>query len=318
VGHHGGQHGMNDRWWAMLLVYPAPLYAGLLVLFHFGPEGFLFPLGFFLTVAFGTATGLGVLSRPILVWAGRLFYVLAGLLLAAFGSPASGGSLDLAVGITVGAPFLWLEYAWRSSSSPGARVLALQTALLMGVVDIATVGAPSSSGSAGEQFVQALAHVLAGQAQGIGALLTGGTPNAMPLESSLDVVFVALGGLALAVVVLSWVSPHTALDAPLPWRWVRYRTPHVPNAPVPEELGLRPGQRSALATRTVPEPPVAMLAPGFGPLIVAAIVVVGFVALAVVEPTVALLALELGTAAALVAVGGVLSRRLTSVGNLSA
>jgi len=310
---------MSDRWWTAVLVYPALTYSSLIVLSHFGSSDLAFPLGFLATFGFGTATGLGILRRPTWVWVGRLLFVLATLVPFSNGIPTSGAPLDFACGITLGAPFLWLEYAWHDTATPGTRVVALQSALLVGVLELATLGVTPNSpgGSAGGQFLQALGQVIAGQLEGVASVLVGTNPSSMPLESTLDVVYVALGALALAGVLLSWLSPRTALDEPLPWSWVRYRASPLPTLPPSEETMLRPGQRDALATRTLAHPPDAMLAPGFGPLIVAALIVVGFVVLAVTEPGIALLVLVLGTLGAGVAVARVLSRRLTPLGGLS-
>ncbi len=314
MDHVRGRTGMRDRWWAAVLVDPAPLYAGLLALAHFWAGGIAFPLGFLLALVFGSLTGFGVIRRPVWVWTGRLLFVLAGLLPIDFASYVSGGVLDLAAGIILGSPFLWLEYAWRETPLPGTRVVALQSALLYGVLWLATLNAaaPPNGGSGGGQFLHALGQVVWGQVQGIAAVLFGTTPVSMPLETTFDAVYVGLGGLALAAVLLSWVSPRTALDEPLPWSWVRNRPLSAPSLPAPEELGLRAGQNDVLATRTPPEAPEKMLAPGFGPLIAASLVVLGFLLLAATAPTFALLILVVGTVGAVVAVALVLSRRLTT------
>jgi uncharacterized membrane protein len=61
-----------------------------------------------------------------------------------------------------------------------------------------------------------------------------------------------------------------------------------------------------------------MLSPGFGALLMAAVIVTGFLVLAVSAPSFALLVLVLGTVGAVVAVALVLSRRLAPLGGLSA
>ena len=309
---------MTDRWWAAVLVYPAPLYAGLLALDHFWTGELLFPIGFCLALGFGSLTGFGLVRRSIWVWGGRLGLVIVGLVPLAYGSFVAGDLLDLATGITLGAPFLWLEYAWRDNASPGARVLSLELTLLVGILALATISVPSTTGSAGGQFLQALETVLSNQVHGVAAVLGGTAPASMPLETTLDVTYVGLGGLAFAGVVLPWASPRTALDEPLPWSWLRRHPPTAPSRHISEELGLRPGQRQALATRTLPHPPEAMLSPGFGALLMAAVIVTGFLVLAVSAPSFALLVLVLGTVGAVVAVALVLSRRLAPLGGLSA
>jgi hypothetical protein len=309
---------VNDRWWAALLVYPAPLYAGVLPLEHFWAGGLLFPLGFLLALGFGSVTGFGLVRRRTWVWGGRLCFLMAGMIPLAYGSFATGEALDLACGIAIGAPFLWLEYAWRDSASPGARVLALELALVVGILGLATLGAAPTGGSAGWQFLQALEQVLVNQVRGVADVLTGVTPSSMPIETTLDVVYAGLGGIGLAGVVLPWASPRTALDEPLPWSWLRRHPVPAPSQLVSEELGLRPGQRDALVTRTLPHAPEAMATPGFGAFLVTALLVAGFLALAVIAPSYALLALVLGTVGAVVAVALVLFRRLTKLGGLAA
>lgn len=309
---------MNERYWTAPLLYPAPLYAALLVLVHFSADGFGVPLGFLITLAFGSATALGLIRHRVLLGLGRLLFVLA-VLIPAVGVPEPGGvGLDLAAGVILGAPFLWIEYAWRVGFPPATRVIALQSALLVGILCLATLGESSSAiDPTGGGFLQALLQVVAAQIEGIAAVLAGMTPNAMPLETTFDAVYVGLGGIALAGLVLSWVSPRTSLGERLPWSWVQSQASPAPVVPTSEELGLRPGQRDALATRTRPTPPEATFPPGFGALSAAGLLVLALVGLAVGEPTYTLLALVLGAAGAIGTVALVLSRRLVPLGGLA-
>ncbi len=311
---------MNDRWWVAALVYPAPLYAGLSVLVHFWSGGAAFPLGFLLVIAFGSATGFGLVRHAAWVWAGRAFFALAIFVPALYGGSADASVLDFAGGVLAGVPFLWLEYAWRDTASPGARVLALQSALAVALLELAAITwtAVPTGAPGGWQFVWATGASALAQYQGIATLLAGKVVNAIPLESTLDLVFVALGGLALAGVLASWVSPRTSRLEPLPWSWARPRRSAAVRAPSVEELGLRPGQREALASRSAPSPPEGVSAPASGPLLVTALIVIGFLALAIAAPTFAVIVLMLATVGGLVAVGLVLSRRLTPLGLLGA
>ncbi len=309
---------MNDRWWVAALVYPAPLYAGLSVLVHFWNGGVAFPLGFLLVVAFGSATGFGLVRHAAWVWSGRAIFALAIFLPAFYGASANGAILDLAGGVLAGLPFLWIEYAWRDTASPGARVVALQSALAVSVLELASImwypvptGAPG-----GWQFIWADGASALAQYQGVAALLAGKVVNAIPMESMLDLYFVVLGGLALAGVLASWVSPRTSRLEPLPWSWARPRRSAGVRAPTVEELGLRPGQREALASRSAPSPPEGVSAPASGPILVTALVVILFLVLAVEAPTFGVLVLVLATVGGLVAVGLALSRRLTPLGVL--
>jgi hypothetical protein len=311
---------MTDRWWVAFLVYPAPLYAGLLVLVQFGTGGVLFPLGFVLAFAFGSATGFGLVREPIIVWGGRAFFFLVAFMPPLIGGSAGASALDLSAGVALGIPFLWLEYAWRETASPGARIVSLEAALAVGVVALATLtttAAPLGS-SVGERFWPVVGQVLINQDAGIAAILLGGTATSMPLETAFDPVFVGLGGLALAAVLASWFSPRTALGDALPWSFVRLRRTTATDAPAEAGAGLRPGQREVLASRTLPLPPEGVIAEGFGPLLLASVLVLVFVALAVAEPTLALLPLAVGVLGAVIAVGFVLSRRLRPLGGLGA
>jgi hypothetical protein len=310
---------VTDRLWIALLVYPAPLYAAVLIAYQFTGSGVGVTVGFLAALVFGTATGLGLLRLPLAVWVGRLAFVLFVLFVLSNDLGPSGGiGLDLAAGVIIGAPFLWLEYAWRDSTTPTARVVALQSTFVLGILVLATGTAASAAGSGagGWSFFESLWNVLSGQLQGIATLFSGGTPNGIPLESTLDVNYVALGAVALLGVILSWISPRTALEEPLPWSWARSRPATPAETSLAEELGLRPGQRDALATRSRPISPDAMFAPGFGALIVTCLLLAGFITLAVAAPSYALLVLVLGTVGALVAVGVVLGRRLTPIGGL--
>jgi len=311
---------VNDRWWVAALVYPAPLYAGLSVLVHFWSGGAAFPLGFLLVVAFGSATGFGLVRHAAWVWSGRAFFALAFFVPALYGGAANAVVLDFAGGVLAGLPFLWLEYAWRDTASPGARVVALQSALAVAVLELASItwfpvptGAPG-----GWQFIWATGASALAQYQGIVALLAGKVVNAIPLESTLDLYFVVLGGLALAGVLASWASPRTSRLEPLPWSWARPRRSATVRAPTVEELGLRPGQREVLASRSAPSPPEGVSAPSSGPILVTALVVIGFLALAIEAPTFAVIVLVLATVGGLVAVGLALSLRLTPLGVLGA
>lgn len=310
---------MNDRIGSAVLIYPTPLYAALFVLSGFGGSGLGLTVGFLLAVGFGAATALGFLRVQMWIWLGRIAFAILVLVPLAEYPSGAGGWIDIAAGVVIGSPFLWLEYAWRDASSPAARVVALQSAFVVGILSLTTVAASSSvSGSSGGwQFFDAFGQVITGQLEGVAALLTGATPNGVPLDSTFNVTYAALGGLALLGVALTWMHPHTAHDEPLPWSWLRFRTSRAP-APPPAaaELVLRPGQREALATRTLPTSPDSVLPPGFGSLLVTGALLFGFVAFADAAPSYALLALVLGCVAALLAVGFVLARRLDPLGGL--
>ena len=311
---------MSDRWWVAALVYPAPLYVGLVVLAHFSNGGLAMPLGFALALAFGSATGFGALRHPIVVWVGRLLFVLAVLVPAAYGPAAGGLALDFAGGVLIGSPFLWLEYAWRTTALPGDRVVAIEATLTEGVAALAAVDATPTlgAGPGGWQLLQALIQVFQAQFNGLGAILNGAHVRSLPLETTLDPSFVGLAVLAVAAILASWIAPRTALDESLPWSWVFRREPPVPDPVTVEELGLRPGQRDALASRSLPDSPEALPVPGLVPLLMTALFVLAFLALALSAPTVALLALVVGTVAGVVVVAVALARRLTPLGGLSA
>jgi len=310
----------DQRVWVAVLLYPAPLYAGLVVLHQVWQGDVAILAGFLFAVAFGTVTAVGLVEQWLTVAVGRAAIVLFVLVMLASYGTSGGTGVDLAVGIILGSPFLWIGYIWKASSEPSARVLALQGTLFVGILCLAAgnVTAYSPGASPGGEFVGALASVLSNQVQGISALVTGGTPASMPLESTLDVNFAALGGVALVGMMVSWFLPRTAREEPLPWSWGRPSADPDPGDALVEELALRPGQREALATRTPSHPPADALPPGFTSVIVAASLTCLFVGLAVAAPTVALLTMVLGVIAAVLTVALVLSRRLTEVGGLEA
>ncbi|MGP8075395.1 MAG: hypothetical protein ACLP8Y_01450 [Thermoplasmata archaeon] len=307
---------MSDRLWIAALLYPAPLYAGLLVLVHFAGGGVGLAVGFLLAIGFGTVTGLGLIRFLVWVWLGRLVLVLLVLLPLTFELDPGGGEwLDLAAGVVIGSPFLWLEYAWRDASTPAARVVALQSTFVLGLLCLAS-GASGTSASGGWPFFEAFGNVLLLQVQGLAALLGGVIPTGIPLEATLDVTYAALGGVALLGVMLSGISPRTALEEPLPWSWLPGPYSRVSAPTEVEVVGLRPGQRDVLETRTRPLAPNSVLAPGLGSLLVTAALLVGFIALAVAAPSYALLVLTLASVGAMFAVGLVLARRLNPLGGL--
>jgi len=310
---------MGDRLWIAVLVYPAPLYAAVLAVSQFAGGGIGVTLGFAAAFVFGTATGLGLVRLPLAVWLGRLVFVLWVLYALSFDLGPSGGiGLDIAAGIAIGSPFLWLEYVWRDSASPTARTVALQSTFALGILVLATNAAASAaaSGAGGWSFFESLWSVLSGQLQGVATLYAGGTPNGLPLEATLDVTYAALGAVALLGVILAWTSPRTALEEPLPWSWARPRPPSPRETLADDELGLRPGQRDALASRTRPLAPDSMFAPGFEALVVTCLLLAAFIGLAVAAPSYTLLVLGIATVGALLAVGRVLGRRLTPLGGL--
>lgn len=308
----------DERPWIAALVYPAPLYAAVLVFAQVGHGDGTILVGFVLALLFGTATAVGLIQRPLLINTGRSALLLLAVLPIAYSGSAGGPGVDLSVGVILGSPFLWIGYTWQRSSSVGARVVALEGTFLVGILCLAAGNAttfPPGSSPSG-QFVAALGSVISGQIRGVAALLTGGTPVSMPLEATLDVAYVALGAVAIVGTLVSGFIPRTALEEPLPWTWTPSRSvPDLDDA-LAEELGLRPGQREALASRTRPSAPTDALPPGFGSVILAAALVMAFVGLAVAVPSVALLTLVVGVVGAVLAVALVLSRRLTAVGGL--
>ncbi|MGA8664261.1 MAG: hypothetical protein WB809_04235, partial [Thermoplasmata archaeon] len=199
------------------------------------------------------------------------------------------------------------------------RILALQSTLLAGVAFLAARAFPVSpdGNPAAWQFLESLGQAVTNQVGGMAALISGATPGTLPFEEAFDPVAVALGGIALVALVLSWISPRSALGEALPWSWFKFVPSAAPTDGEPAELELRDGQRDALATRTRSTPPETFLSPGFGSLIVAGVGVIVFLALAVVAPAGALLALVVGLAAGLIGIALVLSRRLTPVGGLA-
>jgi len=305
---------VNERPWLAALVYPAPLYAGLVAVAQWWGGSVLLPVGFALALGFGTLTAFGLVQQPIAVVGGRVLLALLAVLPVALESSIGSGGADLAAGVILGAPFVWLEYAWRSDSAPGARVVALETTFLLGILTIATGAARASStgGSPGDQFFGALGGVLSAQVQGIAALLTGGVATSLPLDAAFDAVYAALAAVAMVGGLVSWFVPQTGGGEPLPWSWGAPSNPSESTEALGKSRGLRPGQREALATRTLPSPPATVMAPGFPSVLLGGVLLAGFVVLAVTVPTVTLVVLAFGVVGSVLAVALALSRRLTS------
>jgi hypothetical protein len=308
---------VNDRPWLAALIYPAPLYVSILAVVQWWGGSVPLLVGFALALGFGLLTAVGVVHHPAVVAGGRVLLSFLAVLPIALVTEFGGASVDLAVGVILGAPFVWLEYAWRADASPGTRVLTLELTFLLGVLTIATgsVGAGTTSGSPGEQFVSALANVLSAQVQGIAALITGGVATSMPLGSALNVWYVGLAAVAVAGSLCPVFLPQTGLGEPLPWSWGATSTPtDSDDALLAERLALRPGQREALASRTLPAAPSGVTAPGFTSVIIGGVLAAAFVVLAVGAPAITLSVLAFGTVAAVLAVAMVLSRRLAAPG----
>jgi hypothetical protein len=310
---------MSDRWWMAAVFYPGPAYVGVLVLQQFSCDWISVLVGLLLSLGFGLATAFGLVRHPVLLWIGYSLLVAAVGVPIAY-APGSGDVwLGLSVGVLVGAPFLWLDCAWRESFSPAVRILALEAAFVSGILSIATLTTlPStSSNSPAWQFLYSMGQVLTGQIAGVENLLTGNTPTVVPLEVAFNPLYTALGGVALVALVLSWVSPRTALGEPLPWSWFRSPRPLTPSPTGLEGLSLRPGQLAALSSRTRSSPPDSVLSPGFGAVLSAGVLVALFIGLAATVPPYALLGIVTASAVALAAVALALSRKLTAQGQLA-
>lgn len=264
---------MTDRAWILVLVVPAPLYVAGRFLFGSALDSAALPLGFVLTFAFGLVTALGVLRPRPLVWAGELALLFAVALPILPGYPAGMIGLDLAAGVMLGAPFVGLERAWESQYSPARRLGTLELIVFLGIWYLAALPAAAAHGGrlSGLGFFEGLSQVLGQQAQGLTALFTGGVSTAaLPFAISLDPFFVGLAAFALLGVMVTTLTPRTALDEPLPWGWIPpRRTGEAPDTTVPPEE-LREGQRVALATRSRPVAPEASTPPGVASLILAA------------------------------------------------
>jgi hypothetical protein len=304
---------VTDRPGWAVLAYPAPLYAAALVLVALHGAGPGLFLGFAAVLGFGAVVGFGILRHPVWILLGTGLVAIAILLPLALRTTSAVG-LGFASGAVVALPLLAIGVVWRESAPAAARVVGLEAILALGLWWIAAVGDLSSeSGPAGLAFLRALWSVATGQADGLGALLRGGSPTSMPLATAFDPIYMGLGILAIGGLLLSWVVPRTALGEPLPWSWARPAA-EPPTSGAPDDLdrlGLRPGQLEALATRTPPTPPRTEVTPGFRSLVAAALAALAFVGLAATSAPSAPLALAVGAAVAVGAVIYVLARRLT-------
>jgi hypothetical protein len=304
---------VTDRPWVVVLLAPAPLYVALRYLSGFSLNDAALPIGFLLALAFGLATGVGLLRSPYLVWSLRAFFLLAVALAILPTFPAGATGLDFAAGVMLGLPFLALEGAWRNEYSPGSRLAAWQVTLFLGILYLAALPVVSAAGGplTGDSFFRGLSQVIGAQEQGLLNAFGGSLSSAsLPLANTLDPVFIGFAGLGFLGVVLVALEPRTAYDEPLPWAWGRRTRARTPGRSVdPGEL--RAAQREVLDSRTRPAAPGGDVPPGLGSLMLAALTIVGIVVGAIFLPRYLLVAIALGIVALIVGVVVLLSRRLS-------
>jgi hypothetical protein len=294
---------MNERVVATGLFLLPFLYLAALVLPVFPASDLGVYFAFGTCVAIALILGLGGSTGQLVAVA--LDIVLVVLVVAALiGASALGGlASELTAGVLVGLPFLVSALAWRERSGVAHRTVALAVALTVGTALLAARQSVLSSGSGGTStnFVQAFFTVNVTQAQGLVTIAAGvGGPD-LPLRGAFDSGFAALSALAVGGVLLLILRPRSGLEEALPV--AATIDGRVPRSRVDRLIPFSEAQRRVFESRSSNEPPTGTWPPGLGSVLAAAIVAVGFVAVAFATPLFTPLLLAIGVAGGLAAVG---------------
>lgn len=284
---------MNRRILTLILVLPAFVYLGVEVLLPFQ--------GWDLAVVLSAAAGIFIVCLPILplkitrTWGLTLLSTGAFLALGAL-FEFEGQGPDFVGGLLLVSPFLMSAWVWfPGGSTPASRILSLQFAFLEAILLIAAinaldaVGLPITALNLEVSYVQ----VAIDQLQGLVNVLQGASPGSLPLQNAVDPVFIGLAALAIVGVFLPLFDPQTGNGEPLP---LEDALPEHPSEAVRARLALlRPEVRHALEERSLPRaPPVTGAIPGLLPLVVSALLVIGFIYAAYADSAGVLLPLMVG------------------------
>ena len=234
-------------------------------------------------------------------------FFLALLGAAAVVPGAPGSPLDeVAWGVLLSSPILFLLHLVRPPEGPGIRLLGLQLAFADGLLLLATPGVVTSGGGRldAAALLRGFFTTLDEQFAGVGRLASGGAVQNLPLQALNDPWFVGLAGLAVLATFLTFLVPSTGRSVPLPTHLGPAPGPGLPG----ETVSLSPSFRAALAARSLPRG----APPGRYPGAVAVLAVGGsgsiLVGLAVVAPAAVFLAVIVGTLALVAMVVAALRR----------
>jgi hypothetical protein len=284
--------------WRSATIVPVFLYAVVAAVWAFTGVTVGLVAGFFLT---GIALpGAALYGRRLLPFApGAILAAAIGLLWFFNGAPPTGALGDVAAGVLLASPLVFLAAVWVTEDLPGTSVamviigLTDAVGLLAASRNLGT--APGTNGPSG--LLDATAAVYGQQGSAIAQLLRGRLPSNIPMSSTPDALFVLLGILAMVGLLLSllrgpgieWLR---SAPGPAPPRHpAGTRVPHP--VPSPELAGI-------LASATRSELPEFPSYTGLYPVLAAAGAAAGFLGVAEFAPTYALLAVALGVALAVV------------------
>ncbi len=235
--------------------------------------------------------------------------VLALLILLTAGNPSGVGTPvdEVAWGVLLASPIVFLLLFVRSSEGIATRLVGLQVALADGVLLLAAPSVVSSEGLGSDAgtLVRGTFTALDDQVASIAHLIVGQAPGPIPMETVTDPWFTGLAALALLATLVTFLRPVTGRDVDLPTT-----TGARPGPEAPEELGRRFGEtiRTLLAERSVPRGAPPGRFPGLLPIVGAGIVGGIFLALAYSFPAGSLLLVGIA-AALLIALLAALLRR---------
>lgn len=236
--------------------------------------------------------------------------LLALLCVAAISPGGPGSALDeVAWGVLLAGPILFVLHLVRTQESPGLRLVGLQLGFADGLLLLATPSVVRGNGETVESatLLRGFFTTIDTQLSGIGHLVVGRTADP-PLRGIEDPWFVALAGLAVLVTFVTFLRPSTGRSVDLP----TYAGP-APGAPAdPDEVtALSPAFRTALDRRTAPSGAPGGQYPGAVPIAAAGVFGGALLGLAALVPAAGLVFVTGAVVALLVAVVAVLRRPLT-------
>jgi hypothetical protein len=294
---------MNERVVATGLFALPFVYVAAVVLAQFPlRDGGLY-FGFAACATIALLLGLGgPLGQLLAVFVDVALAIVVAAALVAF-STFGGLASQLTVGVLVGLPFLASALSWRDRAGPTHRTIALAVSVVIGTALLAarTTVLQAGGGSRPADFVQAFFTVNVSQVQGLLAIATGGSEPGLPLRAVFDPTFAALCALATVGILLLVLRPQTGAHERLPVA-VTLDAPSA-RSDVERLTPFSEAQRRAFESRSRTVPPAGAWPPGLEAVALAVLATLGFLAIAFADPLYAPLALVVGTAAVLVAVG---------------
>ena len=248
---------MRGAAWLVVVGGFAPFLYVAGLLFSGLPVGELFGVvpAYLATFALGVyylwARWSGDLIAPI----GILAMALVFFATAADPAALAAAGAEVSLGFLAAAPLVLLLIATHHERGPGARLVGLQLGLLdaLGLLAAHQFFAPSGPSMTASNLVAGYLTTIRTQFNGLEALVTGGSPSAVPLSAVNDPTFVALAGLAVLATLVAVVRPATGRGASLPTVPATPTGRSVIEEDLPEQL--TPSFRTVLRSRSVAEGP---------------------------------------------------------------